>query len=176
MVKRESDEIKLPQIVMPNSTGNGPEPSLPPPAHGHLPPPHMEERRHMSYDNGPAPQMYRHSTYPPPPPTPLSHPGPPPSPYEQTQMYAPSPMGPDGPYPIPYPSAGGKRKSQRASQVCYMHYTTGSYHVCNVVAKLVFQACDSCRQLKAKCDENKPCKSCLDKNMVCNYRDPAPKQ
>lgn len=38
------------------------------------------------------------------------------------------------------------------------------------------QACDSCRQLKAKCDENKPCKNCLDKNMTCNYRDPAPKQ
>lgn len=107
----------------------------------------------MSYDNGPTPQMYRHPNYPPPPQTPLSHPGPPPSPYEQTQMYAPPPMGPDGPYPIAYPSAGGKRKSQRASQ-----------------------ACDSCRQLKAKCDENKPCKNCLDKHMPCNYRDPAPKQ
>lgn len=71
----------------------------------------------MSYDNGSTPQMYRHPTYPPPPPTPLSHPGPPPTPYEQNQMYAP-PMGPDGPYPITYAAAGGKRKSQRASQVC----------------------------------------------------------
>lgn len=118
MVKRESDDIKLPHIVRPNSTGNGPEQSpLPPPAHGH-PPPHMEERRHMSYDNGPGPQLYRHPTYPPPPQTPLSHPGPPPTPYEQTQMYAPPGMGPDGPYPISYTSSSGKRKSQRASQVC----------------------------------------------------------
>ncbi|KAH8746367.1 hypothetical protein F5883DRAFT_622732 [Diaporthe sp. PMI_573] len=40
----------------------------------------MEERRHMSYDNGPG-QMYRHQNYPPPPPTPLPpHPQPPPPP------------------------------------------------------------------------------------------------
>lgn len=120
MVKRETDETKLPQIVRPNSTtGNGTEqtPLPPPPSHG---PPqlHLEEqRRHMAYDNGPVPQMYRQPTYPPPPQTPLSHPGPPPSPYEQTQMYAPPSMGPDGSYPI-YSSAAGKRKSQRASQVC----------------------------------------------------------
>lgn len=38
------------------------------------------------------------------------------------------------------------------------------------------QACESCRQLKAKCDENKPCKNCTDKNINCQYRDPAPKQ
>ncbi|CAN8105783.1 unnamed protein product [Discula destructiva] len=155
MVKRESDEVKLPQIVRPNSTVNGPEQTPLPPPSAHGPPQsHIEEhRRHMAYDNGPVPQMYRQPTYPPPPPTPLSHQGPPQSPYEQTQMYAPPPMGPDGSYPIAYPSAGGKRKSQRASQ-----------------------ACDSCRQLKAKCDENKPCKNCLDKGMACNYRDPAPKQ
>lgn len=72
----------------------------------------------MSYDNGPAP-MYRHPTYPPPPQTPLSHPSAPPTPYEQTSMYGPPPpMGPDGPYPITYAAASGKRKSQRASQVC----------------------------------------------------------
>lgn len=38
-----------------------------------------------------------------------------------------------------------------------------------------FQACDSCRQLKAKCDETKPCKSCKEKKLECKYRDPAPK-
>lgn len=73
----------------------------------------------MSYENGPAAQLYRHPTYPPAPQTPLPHPGPPPTPYEQTQMYAP-PMGPDGPYPITYAATGGKRKSQRASQVCQL--------------------------------------------------------
>lgn len=120
VVKRDPDEVKLPQINRPNSTGNGPEQSglPPPPAHG-PPPAHMEERRHMSYDNAPGPQLYRHPSYPPPPQTPISHPGPPPTPYEQTQMYAPPPMGPDGAYPITsYSAGGGKRKSQRASQVC----------------------------------------------------------
>ncbi|ROV96468.1 hypothetical protein VSDG_05439 [Cytospora chrysosperma] len=155
MVKREADDVTLPQLRRPNSTGNGPEQPLPPPpSHGGPHPQgHMEERRHMSYDNGPAP-MYRHPTYPPPPQTPLSHPSAPPTPYEQTSMYGPPPpMGPDGPYPITYAAASGKRKSQRASQ-----------------------ACESCRQLKAKCDENKPCKNCTDKNINCSYRDPAPKQ
>ncbi|KAJ0120255.1 hypothetical protein J7T55_001112 [Diaporthe amygdali] len=155
MVKRESDDVTLPQLRRPNSTGNGPEQPLPPPPPhaGPHPPGHMEERRHMSYDNGPGPQMYRHQTYPPPPPTPLPpHPQPPPTPYDQSPMYPP-PMGPDGPYPITTYTAASKRKSQRASQ-----------------------ACESCRQLKAKCDENKPCKNCTDKNINCQYRDPAPKQ
>ncbi|PSR78965.1 hypothetical protein BD289DRAFT_376004 [Coniella lustricola] len=161
VVKREGDDVKLPQIGRPNSTGNGPEQShLPPPphppplltAHGHSHPGHMEDRRLVSYESGhpPPPQMYRQSSYPAPQ-TPMSHTAPP-TPYDQTQMYPPPPsMGPD--YPISYASAAGKRKSQRASQ-----------------------ACDSCRQLKAKCDENKPCKNCQEKNITCNYRDPAPKQ
>lgn len=73
----------------------------------------------MSYDNAPGPQLYRHPSYPPPQ-TPISHPGPPPTPYEQTQMYAPPPMGPEGGYPITsYGSGASKRKSQRASQVCF---------------------------------------------------------
>lgn len=127
----------------------------------------------MSYENGPAPQLYRHPTYPPPPQTPLSHPGAPPTPYDQTQMYAP-PMGPDGPYPIAYTAASGKRKSQRASQVCPLQNTSSKLE--NFPAQILFKACDSCRQLKAKCDENKPCKNCQEKNIVCNYRDPAPKQ
>ncbi|ODA80281.1 hypothetical protein RJ55_03239 [Drechmeria coniospora] len=37
------------------------------------------------------------------------------------------------------------------------------------------QACDQCRQLKAKCDETKPCKTCRDKGTECRYRDPVPK-
>jgi hypothetical protein len=37
------------------------------------------------------------------------------------------------------------------------------------------QACDSCRQLKAKCDETKPCKTCKEKGVECKYRDPVPK-
>ncbi|KAG6014303.1 hypothetical protein E4U43_006683 [Claviceps pusilla] len=37
------------------------------------------------------------------------------------------------------------------------------------------QACEQCRQLKAKCDEHKPCKTCRDKGTQCLYRDPVPK-
>jgi hypothetical protein len=56
-------------------------------------------------------------------------------------------------YP-PHGAAAVKRKAQRAAQ-----------------------ACDKCRELKAKCDEGRPsCLSCKDKNVVCNYRDPPPKQ
>ena len=40
----------------------------------------------------------------------------------------------------------------------------------------VKQACDSCRQLKAKCDELKPCKSCKEKKVECKYREAVPKQ
>lgn len=174
MVKRETEDVTLPQLRRPNSTGNGPEQPLPPPPPhgGPHPQGHMEDRRHMSYDNGPAPPMYRHPTYPPPPQTALPHPPAPPTPYEQTSMYGPPPMGPDGPYSITYATAGGgKRKSQRASQVCCRRLVTSS----GLLAYKV-KACESCRQLKAKCDENKPCKNCTDKNITCSYRDPAPKQ
>ena len=33
-----------------------------------------------------------------------------------------------------------------------------------------------CRQLKAKCDELKPCKSCKNKEVECKYREAIPKQ
>ncbi|KAI0845980.1 hypothetical protein F5Y00DRAFT_254929 [Daldinia vernicosa] len=55
-------------------------------------------------------------------------------------------------YPLEI-ATSAKRKAQRASQ-----------------------ACDSCRQLKAKCDETKPCKNCREKNIDCKYRDPPAKQ
>lgn len=56
-------------------------------------------------------------------------------------------------YPTLEIATSAKRKAQRASQ-----------------------ACDSCRQLKAKCDETKPCKNCREKNIDCKYRDPPAKQ
>ncbi|KAF4455906.1 hypothetical protein F53441_1843 [Fusarium austroafricanum] len=34
------------------------------------------------------------------------------------------------------------------------------------------QTCDSCRQLKAKCDETKSCKTCKETGVECKYRDP----
>ena len=55
---------------------------------------------------------------------------------------------------LPPGAAAVKRKAQRAAQ-----------------------ACDKCRELKAKCDEGRPsCLSCKEKGNVCNYRDPPPKQ
>ena len=65
----------------------------------------------MSFDNGPPP-VYRHPSYPPPTPV-QQHP----APYEQPMYHQPSGGPPDGLYPITYATTG-KRKAQRASQVC----------------------------------------------------------
>ncbi|KAI0016194.1 hypothetical protein F4780DRAFT_706188 [Xylariomycetidae sp. FL0641] len=153
VVKRDpGEEPNLPQLRRPNSTGNVTD-GLPHAPHG---PPHTnhqipeDPRRHMSFDNGPmphSPALYR-------PPPPSYHA--PPTPVAQHQYENPHVYGPPAPM---YPTleiqaaASAKRKAQRASQ-----------------------ACDSCRQLKAKCDETKPCKNCRDKNMDCKYRDPPAKQ
>jgi hypothetical protein len=80
-----------------------------------------------------------------PPPTPVSH-----QPaYDQQGGY---PGGSDSFYSVYSSAAANKKKNTRASQ-----------------------ACDQCRQLKAKCDETKPCKTCRDKGTPCRYRDPVPK-
>ncbi|KAF9880736.1 C6 zinc finger domain-containing protein [Colletotrichum karsti] len=162
-VKREPHEDGLPHPRRPHSTGGAPNDGLPPP--GPHPPPHSapppvppysdDPRRppHMSYESAP-PQMpptpggYR--SYPGPPP-PISQP-PPPAPPQQYEQppYHPQPA-PESLYISSYASTQ-KRKATRASQ-----------------------ACDSCRQLKAKCDETKPCKSCREKGVECKYRDPVPK-
>ncbi|PNP49926.1 hypothetical protein FNYG_15996 [Fusarium nygamai] len=65
------------------------------------------------------------------------------SPYKQ------HPGSPPGttPFSIQQDASSKKRKNNRASQ-----------------------ACDSCRQLKAKCDETKPCKTCKEKGVDCKYR------
>ncbi|KAK7937589.1 uncharacterized protein PG986_014457 [Apiospora aurea] len=71
----------------------------------------------------------------------------------QPHMYGPHAPSPEVPYPAPVAIATAKRKAPRASQ-----------------------ACDSCRQLKAKCDELKPCKNCKEKGIQCNYRETPAKQ
>ncbi|GKT91243.1 C6 zinc finger domain-containing protein [Colletotrichum tofieldiae] len=76
-------------------------------------------------------------------------PPPPPQHYEQPPQYQ---AAPESIYNNIQYSSTAKRKATRASQ-----------------------ACDSCRQLKAKCDETKPCKSCREKGVECKYRDPIPK-
>ncbi|KAK1700702.1 hypothetical protein BDP55DRAFT_139965 [Colletotrichum godetiae] len=155
-VKREPHDENLSHPRRPHSTGGGPPDGLPPPPHSAPPhPSHQpypdDSRRHMSYDNGPqqmppTPGGYR-SSFPPPP---MAQPPPPqPQHYEQQPQYQPQPP-PESIYA--QFSSTAKRKATRASQ-----------------------ACDSCRQLKAKCDETKPCKSCREKGVECKYRDPIPK-
>ena len=128
----------------------------------------------MSFDAGPqAPPLYRHPSYPPPQ-TPLPH--------SQPYDYPPTYGAPHAEiqYAIPI-TATGKRKAQRASQVRTEPYVPSIGLLYTPVPSFAdsvvpFQACDSCRQLKAKCDETKPCKSCKEKKLECKYRDPAPKQ
>ncbi|AEO62243.1 uncharacterized protein THITE_40970 [Thermothielavioides terrestris NRRL 8126] len=125
-----------------------PHSAVPPPPPPH--PPHSqaygEDRRHVSFDNGSQPGGMYSRQPSYQPPTPLPHP----QPYDYPPQYA---SHGELPYPIQVAAATGKRKAQRASQ-----------------------ACDMCRQLKAKCDELKPCKSCKEKNVECKYREAVPKQ
>ncbi|KAK6074342.1 hypothetical protein SCUP515_06477 [Seiridium cupressi] len=175
IVKRESgDDTPLPHMRRPNSTGTVPE-SLPPPTQGppQYPGPHMDShRRPPSFDNGgsmpPSPQVYRQ------PPTPYHQP---PTPIAQHNQYEPTPPGYGPPSSISdmysnLPVASAKRKAQRASQVgIFLPFVART-------TDCVFQnqACDNCRQLKAKCDEQRPCKNCKDKSLACVYRDLPTKQ
>lgn len=109
-----------------------------------------DHRRPTSFDNGgsiPPSPIYRQPQPPYPPPTPIQH-----NQYDAS----PSGYGPPSSVPDMYPNiaiSSAKRKAQRASQ-----------------------ACDNCRQLKAKCDEQRPCKNCKDKSLQCVYRDLPTKQ
>ncbi|KAK4230270.1 hypothetical protein QBC38DRAFT_50184 [Podospora fimiseda] len=139
------EDNTLPQIRRPLST----ETMTPATPHSAIPPsPYGDEKRHMSYDNGPQ----RHPIYQ----QPNSYPPQPPMPHAQPFDFPPHSFASphDGPpYPIQIATTSGKRKAQRASQ-----------------------ACESCRALKAKCDEMKPCKGCKEKKQECRYRETAPKQ
>ncbi|KAI1334259.1 hypothetical protein F5Y15DRAFT_429547 [Xylariaceae sp. FL0016] len=70
--------------------------------------------------------------------------------------YWPPPQHPSQQHPVPQQiqaAASAKRKAPRASQ-----------------------ACNSCRQLKARCDEARPCTNCREKGMDCEYREPPEKR
>ncbi|CZT44973.1 related to acetate regulatory DNA binding protein FacB [Rhynchosporium secalis] len=147
MVKRAPSDE--PQQYRPSSTGAD---------HNVIQSPHHEGpgRPYPAYD--PA----RNAQYPAPPQP--SNPYPPvQSPISATEPYGNNPYGHPSPSQNPdyrlvtYPSAGRqdvKKKAQRAAQ-----------------------ACDSCRNLKAKCDEGRPlCSTCKEKGFPCHYRDPPPKQ
>lgn len=78
-----------------------------------------------------------------------------PFPYGPPQPHGRPPLG--VPLPAPYPVTG-------------FNYNT--YHREKRKATRASQACDNCRQMKAKCDEQKPCQGCKDKVLECRYRDP----
>lgn len=76
----------------------------------------------------------------------------------------------------PYSGYGPPHQSQRGDVFSSVSYPQQVAAV-KRKAQRAAQACDSCRNLKAKCDEGRPsCLSCKDKNIPCNYRDPPPKQ
>ncbi|KAI8406207.1 hypothetical protein FOFC_13676 [Fusarium oxysporum] len=139
----------------PNSTGHASEGMLSTPHHlpTSLPPPPPpgaypdHPPRHMNYEGAPSMPPIPGGYRAPsfPPPTPVPHQ----TPYEQHRGY---PSTPHEPFYSVYSSSVPAKKNNRASQ-----------------------ACDSCRQLKAKCDEMKPCRTCKEKGVECKYRDPVPK-
>ncbi|TFB04271.1 hypothetical protein CCMA1212_003803 [Trichoderma ghanense] len=150
VIKREPTE----DLRRPNSTGHAPE-SLPPPPQQqqqqqqpHPPPPPFQDNpppRHMNYENGPSM-----------PPTPGAY---------------RAPSFPPPPTPVAHQPSYEQTPSYQAAEPFYSVYSTASKKK-NTRAS---QACDQCRQLKAKCDETKPCKTCRDKGTECRYRDPVPK-
>ena len=151
MMKRDPGDGSPPMAYnRPPTAGNGQEYHMgnPEDNRGHMGP-HFGPRT----DHSPISTNFR-PNYPPPP-----------SPMSTASSYEPSPVYGHGlPPRDPYPGPGmgynppiattAKRKAQRAAQ-----------------------ACDSCRTLKAKCDEGRPdCGSCKEKGIKCIYRDPPPKQ
>lgn len=115
MIKTDPSDDTLPQLRRPMSTG-APQDSMAPVTPHSAVPPHPqtygEDKRHMSFDNGPQLPMYGRQPSYGPPPTPLPHA----QPYDYPQPYG-TPHG-ELPYPIHVAPATGKRKAQRASQVC----------------------------------------------------------
>lgn len=84
-------------------------------------------------------------------------------------MGAPEQYGP--PYQRP------PTHTEQYSSVAYPQASTPRANEVKRKAQRAAQACDSCRTLKAKCDEGRPtCGTCKEKEVTCNYRDPPPKQ
>ncbi|KAI0172211.1 hypothetical protein GGR52DRAFT_580835 [Hypoxylon sp. FL1284] len=86
----------------------------------------------------------------------------------------PSPTIPPPPMPVGQHPPNGERRV--CEQPALIDPKTQALTSAKRKAQRVSQACDSCRQLKAKCDEIKPCSTCRDKNTECRYRDPPAKQ
>ncbi|UKZ72974.1 hypothetical protein TrVFT333_000611 [Trichoderma virens FT-333] len=160
IIKREPGE----DLRRPNSTGHAPE-SLPPPPQ--MAPPHPQQQHPQQHPQQPQQQ------HPPPP----FQDNPPPRHmnYENGPSLPPTPSAYRAPsFPPPTPMAHQSSYEQTPSyQPAEPFY--GVYSTQKKKNTRASQACDQCRQLKAKCDETKPCKTCRDKGTECRYRDPVPK-
>ncbi|KUJ11887.1 uncharacterized protein LY89DRAFT_593488 [Mollisia scopiformis] len=153
MVKRDPSDEPPPPQYRPPSTGNGVEHNVNP----NIPPHH---------DSGGRPYL---------PPFDPTRPQYPPAPYPPTQ----SPMSATEPYNVPYGTTGlpPPREGNAYPSLSYPAAPPRQQPDIRKKAQRAAQACDSCRTLKAKCDEGRPsCTSCKEKGIECRYRDPPPKQ
>jgi len=162
MMKREASEDQHPYGRSPGDQGSNHHAYPSQPLDGNQPYQHRPQppQQHVippQYDSPhqpPPPSRHNSNSYPPPSPVNMG------TPDQYAQYQRPSNAG-EQYAQLAYPQPGTprappeiKRKAQRASQ-----------------------ACDSCRTLKAKCDEGRPaCGNCKEKGQICNYKDPPPKQ
>ena len=135
--------------------------------------PHQSHPAHMNGHEGPHPNhqmpVERHGYGPE---TPGGGP-----PHGLPYPTAPEPMSahstaPLGPHSYPPPGSGYGTPS-------YDSYYSGMVPGGPQKRKPVraSQACDTCRNRKAKCDEGRPCSHCKENNLECQYRElPIPKQ
>ena len=100
--------------------------------------------------------------------------------HSRSQPYQPGPSYvPQSPMPgnEPYGHPGYGPPSLPPPRHDYTAYATPIATTQKRKAQRAAQACDSCRNLKAKCDEGRPlCNTCKERGFQCVYRDPPPKQ
>ncbi|KAL7945666.1 hypothetical protein V8C42DRAFT_353212 [Trichoderma barbatum] len=179
IIKREPGE----DLRRPNSTGHAPE-SLPPPPQV-MSAPHPQQQHPQQHPQHPQQQQHpqqhpqqqqQQQQHPPPPPFQDNAPPPRHMNYDNGPSLPPTPSAyrapsfPPPPTPMAHQSSYEQTPSYQPAEGFYNVYSTAKKK--NTRAS---QACDQCRQLKAKCDETKPCKTCRDKGTECRYRDPVPK-
>jgi hypothetical protein len=164
MVKRDpSDEPPAPPYQRPASTGNGPDHNANHPPHHEQPRIHYDPTRPQPYQQHQSPDSLRSASY-------------------QQNSYPPTP-NPNA-MPVsnynPYQNNGLPTQQEAYTSVTYPSASSaprGGSEQIRKKAQRAAQACDSCRTLKAKCDEGRPsCTTCKEKGVECKYKDPPPKQ